>query len=282
MSHNLVRRALDETALRAASSIPGPTWRRLDVVAETGSTNADLIARASGGEDIAGAVLITEHQTAGRGRNGRTWLAVPRALITMSMGIATTGIPAAAWGWVPLVTGLAVVDAVAEVSGVRAGLKWPNDVLAGPDGHKLAGILAEVASPASVIVVGVGLNVSLGADELPEPAAGSLPATSLQVLGAAEQDREALVGALLAQMARRIDDLRTAGGADAALLEEYAARSLTIGSRVRATMPGDREVVGEALGVDDQGRLRIRVGNEDTGGDVVVVSAGDIVHLRPV
>jgi BirA family biotin operon repressor/biotin-[acetyl-CoA-carboxylase] ligase len=277
MPHNSVRRALDETALRNAASIPGPTWRRLDVVAETGSTNADLIARASGGEDIAGTVLITEHQTAGRGRNGRTWLAVPRALITMSMGIPTTDIPAAAWGWVPLVTGLAVVDAVAEVSGVRAGLKWPNDVLAGPEGHKLAGILAEVAPPASVIVVGVGLNVSLRADELPDPAAGSLQATSLQMLGAGEPDREALVGALLTQMARRIDGLRRAGGADAALLEEYTARSLTIGSRVRATMPGDLEVVGEALGIDDQGRVRI-----DTGGDVVVVSAGDIVHLRRV
>jgi BirA family biotin operon repressor/biotin-[acetyl-CoA-carboxylase] ligase len=272
MSHNSVRRALDETALRDAVPIPGPAWRRLDVVAETGSTNADLIARGSTGEDIAGAVLITEHQTAGRGRNGRTWLAVPRALITMSMGVSTMGIPPAAWGWVPLVTGLAVVDAVAEVSGVRAGLKWPNDVLAGPQRHKLAGILAEVAPPASVIVVGVGLNVSLRVDELPDPAA-----TSLQVLGAGEQDRAALVVALLTHMARRVDGLRRTGGADAALIEEYTAASLTIGSRVRATMPGDREAVGEALGVDDQGRVRI-----DTGDDVVVVSAGDIVHLRPV
>lgn len=272
MSHNSARSALDESALRDAASIPGSTWRRLDVVAETGSTNADLIARAANGEDIAGAVLITEYQTAGRGRNGRTWLAVPRALITMSMGVPSTGIPAAAWGWVPLVTGLAVVDAVAEVSGVQAGLKWPNDVLAGPERHKLAGILAEVAPPASVIVVGVGLNVSLGADELPDPAA-----TSLRVLGAAECDRAALVVALLTHMARRIDGLRRAGGADAALLEEYTARSLTIGSRVRATMPGGREVIGEALGVDEQGRVCI-----DAGGDVEVVSAGDIVHLRPV
>lgn len=272
MAHELDRIALDETALITACAIPGPMWRRLDVIAEAGSTNADLIARASAGEDIAGAVLIAEHQTAGRGRNGRSWAGVPRAQIAMSMGVPTTHIPASAWGWVPLVTGLAVVDAVAEVAGVTAGLKWPNDVLAGPDRQKLAGILAEVASPASVIVVGVGLNVSLDADELPDPAA-----TSLQVLGAHDRDRAALVGALLAHMARRIDALRTTGGADARLLEEYTARSLTIGARVRATMPGDREVVGDALAVDDQGRLRI-----DTGSDVAVVSAGDIVHLRPV
>ena len=86
-----------------------------------------------------------------------------------------------------------------------------------------------MAPPASVIVVGVGLNVSLDADELPDPAA-----TSLQVLGAGEQDRAALVVALLTHMARRVDGLRGAGGADAALIEEYTARSLTIGSRVRA------------------------------------------------
>jgi BirA family biotin operon repressor/biotin-[acetyl-CoA-carboxylase] ligase len=281
MAHEDVRIALDEIALRA-SSIPGSMWRRLDVVAETGSTNADLIARASSGEDIAGAVLIAEHQTAGRGRNGRTWTAVPRAQIAMSMGVPTTDIPAAAWGWVPLVTGLAVVDAVAEVAGVEVGVKWPNDVLAGPDGHKLAGILAEVAPSASVIVVGVGLNVSYDADELPDP-----KATSLRVLGADGQDRAALIDALLRHMARRVDGLREAGGADAGLVAEYTARSLTVGSRVRATMPGDREVVGDALAVDDQGRLHIRArnddtGGDDTGGDVVVVSAGDIVHLRPV
>jgi BirA family biotin operon repressor/biotin-[acetyl-CoA-carboxylase] ligase len=277
MAHDVDRSALDETALRAASSIPGPTWRRLDVVVETGSTNADLVGRASSGDDIAGAVLITDHQTAGRGRNGRSWSGVPRAQIAMSMGIPTTDLPASVWGWVPLVTGLAVIDAVADVTGIRAGLKWPNDMLAGPDRRKLAGILAEVAPSASVIVVGVGINVSLDADELPDPAA-----TSLRVLGAASEDRGALISALLEHMARRVDGLRTTAGAVAALIGEYTAHSLTIGSRVRATMPGDREVIGDALAVDEQGRLRIRVGNDDTGGDVVVVSAGDIVHLRPV
>ncbi len=231
-----------------------------------------MIARAAGGEDIAGAVLLAENQTAGRGRNGRTWSAVPRAQITMSVGVPTAGLPPAAWGWVPLVTGLAVVDAVAAVSGIDAGLKWPNDVLAGPDRRKLAGILAEVSTPASVIVVGVGVNVSFLADELPDP-----NATSLAVLGAANLDRGQLVGAVLRELRRRIDGLTSAGGADDALLARYTASSLTIAQRVRATLPGEREVTGDALGIDDQGRLRI-----DTGTGVVVVSAGDVVHLRPV
>ena len=190
----------------------------------------------------------------------------------MSVGVSTAGLPPAAWGWVPLVTGLAVVDAVADVTGIDAGLKWPNDVLAGSNRWKLAGILAEMATPTPVIVVGVGLNVSLLADELPDP-----NATSLAVLGATNLDRMELVGVLLRDLQRRIEALQAAGGADDTLVAQYTSNSLTIGSRVRALLPGDKEVVGDAVAVDDQGRLRI-----DTGTEVVVVSAGDIVHLRPV
>lgn len=247
-------------------------WQSLDVVAETGSTNIDLVARARAGEDVSGVVLIAENQVAGRGRNGRTWSAVPRAQVNMSVGVGTGGLPPAAWGWVPLSTGLAVVDAIAEVTGIHPRLKWPNDVLAAGNGRKLAGILAEVATPPTAIVVGIGVNVSLRADELPEPTA-----TSLTVEGADDLDRGKLIGALLRQLQRRVDGLKAAGGADEQLFADYVTHSLTISSRVRATLPGDREVVGDALSIDEQGRLRI-----DTGGEVVVVSAGDIVHLRPI
>lgn len=277
MADDVTRDPIDAKTLRDAVIAADSAWRRLDVVDETGSTNADLISRAAAGEDVAGAVLIAENQIAGRGRNGRTWSAVPRAQVTMSTSIPTTGLPAATWGWVPLVTGLAVVDAVSDVTGVRAGLKWPNDVLAGPESGKLAGILAEVSVPAGVIVVGVGLNVSLRQEELPDPGA-----TSLLALGAVDVDRTTLVAAMLRQMARRVDALRRSEGVDPELVDEYAERSLTVGRRVRATLPGDREVVGQAVGVDEQGRLRIDTGDTGTGSDVVVVSAGDIVHLRPV
>jgi BirA family biotin operon repressor/biotin-[acetyl-CoA-carboxylase] ligase len=265
------RNSLDVTALR--DDLVGSPWRRINVVAETGSTNADLIARAAVGEDVDGAVLIAEHQTAGRGRNGRTWTTVPGTQVSMSVGVSAERIPNPAWGWIPLVTGLAVVDAVSAASGVQAGLKWPNDVLARPPaGGKLAGILAEVAAPAPVIVIGIGLNVSLLADELPDPGA-----TSLAMLGGRPTDRRDLIVALLDGLARRIAGLRAAGRADAALIAEYTAHSLTVGSRVRATLPGDREIIGDARYLDDQGRLCI-----DTGGETVVVSAGDIVHLRPI
>src|SRR6185437_10591866 len=138
---------LDDQTLRAG--VLGAGWRQLDVVEQTGSTNADLLARAASGADIDGAVLIAEHQTAGRGRQGRGWSAAPRAQISMSVGVPVVDVPVASWGWLTLATGVAVVDAVARVTGVQAGLKWPNDVLAG--GGKLAGILAEVARPYVVI-----------------------------------------------------------------------------------------------------------------------------------
>jgi BirA family biotin operon repressor/biotin-[acetyl-CoA-carboxylase] ligase len=259
---------LDQAALRAELIGTGLGWRRLDVVERTGSTNADLLARAGSGADVAGAVLIAEHQTAGRGRHGRGWSASPGAQIIVSVGVSVVDVPVAGWGWLPLATGVAVVDAVAAVTRVQAGLKWPNDVLAGPAGSagKLAGILAEVARP--VVVIGLGLNVF-------RPPDGVGGATSLVDLGVAAPDRHRLVCALLTELGRRIVAWRAARGADWALAADYRARSLTIGNRVRAHLPGGREIVGTAGGIDDHGRLLL-----DTGAQTVVVSAGDVVHLR--
>lgn len=261
--------ALDETALR--SEVLGDSyWRHLDVVSQTGSTNADLLARASSGTDIDGAVLIAEQQTAGRGRHGREWSAAPRGQIALSVGVRVDDVPTAGWGWLSLATGLAVVDAVATVSPVEAGLKWPNDVLAG--GGKLAGILAEVAQPFAVI--GIGVNVT----EAP-PDVG---ATSLLAEGVAQPDRDLLVRRLLRELGERIAAWREAWGADPQLANDYRARSLTLGSRVRAELPGGSDVVGIARDIDDQGRLQLETwdSNSDRSGQTVVVSAGDVIHLR--
>ena len=243
--------------------MPTGPWR-IDTVDETGSTNADLLAKAAAGEDIDGAVLIAESQTAGRGRHGRTWSTPPGSQVALSAGVGVGDVPSDAWGWLPLLTGVAVVDAVAEIAGVTAGLKWPNDVLVGTG--KLAGILAEVAAPKPVVVVGLGLNVT----EAPDPAA-----TSLSMLGATVE-RAALADAILSHLATRIAAWKAAGGADAKLAADYRQRSVTIGNRVRATLPGDRTIEGVAADVDELGRLRI-----DTGGEMLTVSAGDIAHLRP-
>ena len=257
----------DRSPLDAAllnSAISDTEWRRVEVVDETGSTNADLTSRAAAGEDIGGAVLLAEYQSAGRGRHGRSWSAPARSQISMSVAVATEGVPPVGWGWLPLLTGLVVAQTVRDL-GVDAGLKWPNDVLVG-DG-KLAGILAEVSAP--VVVIGLGLNVSFDETERPDP-----NAVSLSMLGH-HADRNELVISLLQGLSARLAHWRAAAGADADLAADYRNASTTIGTQVRAVLPGDSEIVGLATGIDDAGRLLI-----DDAGATVTVSAGDITHLR--
>lgn len=261
------RPPLDVDGIRRDLVGPGRALRRLDVVETTGSTNADLLARHAAGEDIRGAVLIAEHQSAGRGRKGRAWSTPARAQVAMSVGVDTDGRAPSDWGWLPLLTGVAVADAVAATTGISAGLKWPNDILVGQ--RKLGGILAEVASPAPVVVLGLGVNVTLTDQEAPDTRA-----TSLLMLGSTMLDRSALLGSILAELSARIDRWRSVGP-DAALIDDYRRRSTTLGTRVRAMLPGDREIIGTATDLDELGHLHI-----DTGAQTVAVSAGDITHLR--
>jgi BirA family biotin operon repressor/biotin-[acetyl-CoA-carboxylase] ligase len=269
MPMDRLRAPLDAQSLRGIVLGPPSPWRRLDVIPETGSTNADLVSRAMAGEDIHGAVLIAEHQIRGRGRNGRKWSAIPGAQILLSVGVATHGVPTHLWGWLPLAAGVAVADAVLAVSGIDARLKWPNDVLA--DGGKLAGILAEAVPTRAAIVVGIGVNVTLRSAEVPD-----VGIASLLELGIEAPDRDRLTRRLLLDLGGRIAEWRQAGAGSSKLIVDYRARSATIGSRVRATLPGGGRVVGMARDVDDQGRLVI-----DADGQPVAISAGDVVHLRP-
>src|SRR2546421_4404363 len=208
-----VRRPLDLAALRPAAVRPGGLWRTIEVVESTGSTNADLLARARQGEPE-GTVLAAEDQRAGRGRLGRTWITPPRAALTFSLLVRPAVTPARR-GWLPLLTGVAVAEAITTVTGVRATLKWPNDVLADQlspgggepgTGHpgvgKLVGILAEAA--AGAIVVGIGVNVSTEASELPDRGPGALPAASLLTAGAKPEalDRTPLLLASLSAFER--------------------------------------------------------------------------------
>lgn len=263
------RPPLDIAGVRRDLVGPGRALRSVEVVDSTGSTNADLLARHGAGENIDGVVLIAEHQSAGRGRNGRSWSTPPRSQIALSLGVDAARLAPAGWGWLPLLTGVAVVDAVAATTGIASGLKWPNDILVGE--RKLGGILAEVAAPDPVIVVGLGLNVTLRADEAPDARA-----TSLLMLGSTMTDRSALLGAVLAEWTARIDRWRASGGGDPTLMDDYRRRSVTLGTRVRAELPGGREIIGTATDLDELGQLHI-----DTGAQSIAVAAGDITHLRP-
>lgn len=253
-----------EDALRAALIRPGSLWRDVRVVAETGSTNADLAARAAAGTPE-GAVLVAEAQRAGRGRLGRGWTAPPRTSLTFSM-LLRPAVEASRWSWLPLLTGVAVAAAAGRY--VDARLKWPNDVLVGP--RKLAGILAERARDA--VVVGVGLNVAQTAEELPVHTA-----TSLALEGAGEVDRAALLGAVLRGVEDRYAAWRSVAGDPerSGTAESYRRRCATLGRTVRVELPAGEALVGEACGVDEAGRLVVR-----TAGGERAVSAGDVVHVR--
>ena len=271
-NHTPARAPLDAAALHRQAVHPRSVWRAVEVVGSTGSTNADLLARALRGEPE-GVVLAAEEQTAGRGRMGRTWVAPPRAALTFSM-LLRPAVPPARRGWLPLLAGVAVAEAVTAVTGVPARLKWPNDVLAGD--AKLCGILAESAGDA--VVVGIGLNVSTEPAELPAPGPGALAATSLLAAGAASPGREHLLLAILAAFQRWYlawQDYR--GDPDrSGLRAAYTERSATIGRDVRAEVPGAKVLSGPAVGVDPDGRLLVRA----SSGAEVAVAAGDVVHLR--
>lgn len=270
MSSDLARPQLRVDPLRRALVAPHGRYTALDVVAETGSTNAELAAAARAGAADR-TVLVAEHQTAGRGRAGRDWAAPPRAGLALSVLLRPAPVPQSRWGWLPLLAGVALGEAVTEQGGVEAALKWPNDLLLGPQQRKAAGILAEVCGDA--VVLGIGLNVSLRADELPVP-----QATSLAIEGSACTDRDVLLRELL----RRLDVLerhwRDAGGdADGSgLRDAYRRCCATLGRQVRVQLAAGQQLSGIAVDVDAAGRLVI-----DAAGRCRALSAGDVTHLRP-
>jgi BirA family biotin operon repressor/biotin-[acetyl-CoA-carboxylase] ligase len=263
---DLERPALDGPSLAAAVTRDTALWRSLEVVGEIGSTNAALVAAA--GEDAPeGTVLVAEHQVAGRGRLDRVWTSPPRAGLTVSF-LLRPDVPAARRGWLPLLTGVALAEAVGEVTGVRASLKWPNDLLAG-DGRKLAGILAETSGPA--VVVGVGLNVSTTADELPDTG------TSLSRITGATVDRGPVLLGFLRAVERRYLRWTAALGdpLSSGLAEDYLRWSSTVGTEVSVALPDGSTLEGVAQAVDWDGRLVVA-----TAGGTVELASGDVRHVR--
>jgi BirA family biotin operon repressor/biotin-[acetyl-CoA-carboxylase] ligase len=246
-------------------------WAPLDVVASTGSTNADLLAAAAAGAPE-GRVLAAEEQTAGRGRLGRAWASVPGGSLTFSVLLRPAAVPLARRGWLTLLTGVAVAAAVRAVAGLEATLKWPNDVLL-TDG-KLAGILAEQTPDAAAVIIGTGLNITTPAGAV---ARGGLPAASLAAAGAAVA-RDELLLTILDELERWYAAFRADPDPQrSGLLAAYRAVSATLGQVVRVELPGGRMLTGTASDLDPEGRLLVA---ERPGAPAVPVSAGDVVHVR--
>lgn len=249
-------RAFDEWSL----------WRDVRLVASTASTNADVAALARCGEPE-GLVVVAEQQTAGRGRLDRQWESPPRAGALLSM-LLRPPVEVATWPLIPLIAGLAVVEAVLAVGQVEAALKWPNDIIV--DGLKLGGILVERVDDA--VVVGIGVNVSTRSHELVVDTA-----TSLALVGGVT-DREILIKEILRSLDRRYVAWCGAGGGGATVIPAYRERCETIGHHVEVHLPGGAVVQGEATGIDDDGRLLVRDGAGAEHGFLV----GDVVHVRKV
>lgn len=276
MYGDLDRPPLDAVALRRALVTPGSLWTDVQVVAETASTNTLLghrVSEASAAMPADGLVVLAEHQTAGRGRLDRVWSAPARSGLSMSVLLRPYDVVASRWSWLPLLAGLAVAAAVRREAHVEAALKWPNDVIVGD--RKLAGLLVErVETPphAAAAVIGIGLNVSVRAAELPVP-----HATSLALEGAATTDRSLLARAILRALEGLFTDwVRHGGDADqGGLHTAYDQACMTIGRDVRVELPNAAAIEGTAVGIDNAGRLLVR-----SDGRQHSFSAGDVVHLR--
>lgn len=279
---------LDRSTLADDLLTAAGLWRRVDVVATTGSTNADLAAAARAGAE-SGTVLVADHQSAGRGRLGRTWTAPPGSGVAISV-LLRPEVALDRWTWLPLLAGLAVSDALRQTTGLPADVKWPNDVLVGD--RKLCGVLAErVETPdGPAVVLGMGINVHLGADELPVPTATSvdLARADLGVAGV-PVSRTAVVSGVLRCLERdvrrweKVAALQEPGSEDGsgdgaggdALATAYRERCTTLGREVRVSLSDGVVLEGTARDVDAAGRLVL-----ETAEGTRVLGAGDVVHLR--
>ena len=282
---------------RSRAAVP-----RFEFLAEAGSTNDELREAASGADAASwphGSVIVTDNQTHGRGRLGRTWLAPTGKTLAISLLLRPElsggePFPADSYGWIPLIAGAAMTAAVRravdaasaldadadaddESGGLEVELKWPNDVLV--SGYKICGILSELVPAASdqgtaAVVVGAGLNLTLDEHDLP-----TLTSTSLLLATGRAPHADAVLADYLGGLLDLFRDLAAAGGDAAASGVDRRVSALcgTLGSDVRVQLPGERELIGRAERLDRDGRLVV-IDREN--GEPQAVAAGDVTHLR--
>lgn len=279
---------LDSTDLTARLTAAPRPWRRVDIHDVVDSTNT--VAAAHAAQDGQPWTLVAaDHQSGGRGRQGREWVSPPGTSISLSMvvplgrpragGRVAAG-PAGRVGWLPLITGLAVARTLGRFSRRRDAfaLKWPNDVLgrpvsidaagapgaAGEPGaarlpeHKVCGILCQSlwSTGEPLAVVGIGINVTVPADQLPVPNATSLA----DCCAGPVPTREHVIVALADEFVRWHERFTAGGVAMEEIRSAYDVACATLGAHVQVHLPGGRVMAGRAERVDAQGRLIVREG----------------------
>jgi len=248
---------------------------RLEYLPETGSTNTDLLALAVKSPELWTdfSVLLTDNQTAGRGRLDRQWVAQPGAALAVSVLLRPTEFGIESFSWLPLLAGLAMQRAVASlVEDAEVSLKWPNDVLVA--GEKISGLLAEVLPDGKGVVIGAGLNLTQTKAELPIE-----NATSLKLHRVTGFELDDVLVRYLASFKRLYEEFSDAkGDAEVSGLHEAILNaSSTIGSKVLVMLPDGSDFSGTAAGLDNDGRLLVALSDPV---EIRAVAAGDIKHLR--
>jgi len=248
---------------------------------ELSSTNAEALSLAQSGA-AHGTVVVAESQSSGRGRHARAWYSPPGTNIYCSIIVRGTGqhpLRVEWLSWIPLVSALAVVEAVHRVASLQLALKWPNDLLLHE--RKVGGILCESASASAtdpVVVIWIGLNVNAPRESFPEPLrpiAASLIDSTRQPI-----DRNQLIAQLLFDLEQQMGKLGSSGPARSR--QAYVSRCITLGRRVRVLTGGGHELIGRAEGIAADGALQVRPipSSSASASSLVDVHAADIIHVR--
>jgi BirA family transcriptional regulator, biotin operon repressor / biotin---[acetyl-CoA-carboxylase] ligase len=246
-----------ESAQRAGITVP-PVY-----LEKTESTNSEIRAMADRGAPE-WTVVAAGHQTAGRGRLGRSWASAPGKALQFSL-LLRPSIPPEDAPLASLLAAAEMADACLEVAGVRVFSKWPNDLLA--ENRKVGGILpeAKVSGALEYLVLGIGVNVSMTEEDFPADLSGA--ATSLLLAGGSAEPED-LLGRFLAGFRASWKEGDPMDRED--VLRRYRTICATLGRQVRATTVTGTILEGTASDLDDHGGLMI--------GDSTV-GFGEVVHL---
>ena len=224
----------------------------------TASTQSDLAELVNSSVAKSGEVIAAEYQSNGRGRLDRTFEAPSQSALLFSFFIAPKR-ERSDWSFISFLAAIAMHEVISEDLPENTNLKWPNDILIGD--KKVAGILAQQIGEG--VIVGIGLNVAMSADELPVPTA-----TSLAIAGSNNLDRNSLLSAFL----NRFEKVFHGWDSGSDFLERYRQLSSTLDRQVRVDVVGRDSIEAKALSITAQGALILSDGTE--------VNVGDVVHLR--